>query len=142
MHTLFYRKRDDIGAIMHSHAPLTSVFATTHETVPLALAETAACVGHSVKVAPYATPGSIELGEVCLPAMGDGTAVVMESHGLLVVGPDLPLLYSSAISVEDNARVLIHAWAMGVTPGTSPDEEAVIMHKGGVVGYRPVVVST
>lgn len=141
LHTMFYRSRDDIGAIMHSHAPLTSVYATTYETMPLALVETAACVGHFIEVAPYATPGSIELGEVCLQTIGDGTAVIMGGHGLLVVGPDLPLLYSSAISVEDNARVLIHARAMGATPRIFPDEEARIMHDEWVVGYRPVALS-
>jgi ribulose-5-phosphate 4-epimerase/fuculose-1-phosphate aldolase len=141
MHTLFYRERDDIGAIMHSHAPLTSVFATTYETMPLALVETAACIGHSIKVAPYATPGSIELGKVCLQIMGGGTAVVMGGHGLLVVGPDLPLLYSSAISVEDNARVLIHSRAMGATPRAFSDDEARIMHEEWVATYKPVVVS-
>lgn len=141
MHALLYRQRDDIGAIMHSHAPLTSVFAATYETMPLALVETAGCVGHSIQVAAYATPGSLELGEICLRVLGEGTAVMMGGHGLLVVGPDLPRLYSSAISVEDNARVLIHARAMGLIPRIFPDDEAHIMHEEWVEGYKPVALS-
>jgi ribulose-5-phosphate 4-epimerase/fuculose-1-phosphate aldolase len=90
---------------------------------------------------PYATPGSIELGEVCLQATGDGSAVIMGSHGLLVVGPDLSLLCSSEISVEDNARVLIHARAMGAATWTFSDDDARAMHEEWVVGYGPAVIS-
>jgi ribulose-5-phosphate 4-epimerase/fuculose-1-phosphate aldolase len=141
MHTLFYRKRPDIGAVMHCHAPLTSVFAAIYETLPLVLVETAGCVGHPIKVAPYAPPGSVQLGDICLQVMGRGTAVIMGGHGLLAVGPDLPLLYSSAISVEDNARVVLHARAIGTTPRTIPDEEAKQMHDEWVSGYKPVPYS-
>jgi ribulose-5-phosphate 4-epimerase/fuculose-1-phosphate aldolase len=141
MHTMFYRERPDIGAIMHSHAPLASTFATIYETMPLVLVETAGCIGHSIKVAPYAPPGSVELGEVCLETMGDGTAVVMGGHGLLVVGVNLPLLYSSVVSVEDNARALIDARSMGVVPRTIPDEEARMMFEEWLVDYRQKAVS-
>ena len=141
MHSMFYRERQDIGAIMHSHAPLTSTFATIYETMPLVLVETAGCIGHSIKVAPYAPPGSVELGKVCLETMGNGTAVVMGGHGLLVVGATLPLLYSSTVSVEDNARALIDTRSMGVKPRTIPDEEARKMFEEWVVEYRPQVVT-
>jgi hypothetical protein len=43
--------------------------------------------------------------------------------------------------VEDNARVLIHARAMGATPRIIPDDEAEAMHDEWVVDYKPVAVS-
>ena len=137
MHTLIYRRRPDVAAIIHSHAPMASVFAVTHETMPLVLGESAATIGHPVRVAPYASPGSIELGEVCLEAMGEGgTAVIMAHHGLLVVGPDLPSAYSSTVAVEDNARVLIHARTIGATPHEVPEEVTRELHQYWLKGYR------
>lgn len=136
MHTLIYRRRPDVGAVMHCHAPMTSVFATTYETLPLVLLETAGCIGHHIKVAPYAIPGTVELGEACLGTMGDGQAVIMGSHGLLVVGANLPLLYSSAVSVEDNARVMVYARSMGATPRVLDEGEAGQMYREWVAGYR------
>jgi L-ribulose-5-phosphate 4-epimerase len=136
MHTMIFRRRADVDAVMHCHAPLTSVFAATYETLPLVLLETAGCIGHHIRVAPYAVPGTTELSEVCLETMGDGTAVIMGSHGLLVVGPNLPLLYSSAISVEDNARVYLHARAIGAEARVLDEAEARVMHDEWVAGYK------
>ena len=137
MHTLFYRKRPDVGAVIHSHAPMASVFAATYETLPLVLTESAGTIGHPVKVAPYTSAGSAELGEICLDVMGDnGTAVLMGSHGLLVVGGNLANAYSSTHGVEDNARVVIYARASGATPHALSDELVATMREHWLAGYR------
>lgn len=142
MHTLFYRRRPDVGAVMHCHPPFTSIFATTYETIPLVLAETASGVGHAIKVALYESPGTAELGETCLNTMGNGTAVVMGGHGLLVVGPDLPSAYSSAVSVEDNAFIVVHSRSMGAQPRVISDEEATVLHAKWLAKYRRTAYST
>ena len=137
MHTLLYRRRPDIGAVIHSHAPMASVFAATYETMPLVLTESAGTIGHSVKVAPYTSAGSAELGEICLEVMGnDGTAVLMGSHGLLVVGRNLANAYSSTHGVEDNARVLIYARASGATPHIISDDLVGTIREQWLAGYR------
>lgn len=141
MHTLLYRRRPDIGAVMHCHPPFTSIFATTYETIPLLLAETASGVGHPIKVAAYASPGTAELGEVCLESLGNGSAVVMGGHGLLVVGPDLASAYSSAISVEDNARIVVYTRSIGATPRVISDAEAEALHCNWLAKYRPTAYS-
>jgi len=137
MHTLLYRRRPDIGAVIHSHAPMASVFAATYETMPLVLTESAGTIGHSVKVAPYTSAGSAELGEICLEVMGnDGTAVLMGGHGLLVVGRNLANAYSSTHGVEDNARVLIYARASGATPHIISDDLVGTIREQWLAGYR------
>jgi L-ribulose-5-phosphate 4-epimerase len=137
MHTLLYRRRPDIGAVIHSHAPMATVFAATYETMPLVLTESAGTIGHPVKVAPYTSAGSAELGEICLEVMGDdGTAVLMGSHGLLVVGRNLANAYSSTHGVEDNARVVLCARASGATPHVISDDLVGSMHEAWLAGYR------
>ena len=136
MHLLIYQRRPDVAAVIHSHAPMTSVFAATYETLPLVLGETAGAVGHAVKVAPHVAPGTQELGEVCLETMGDGLAVIMGSHGLLVVGHDLASAYSSTHAVEDNARVVIFARTMGAHLHIISDDVAKQMHQEWVNSYR------
>lgn len=142
MHLLIYQRRPDVAAAIHSHAPMASVFAATYETLPLVLGETAGAVGHAVKVAPHVPPGTLELGEVCLDTMGEGLAVIMGSHGLLVVGHDLAAAYSSTHAVEDNARVVVYARTMGAHLHIISDDAAKSMHQEWMHSYRqsePVV---
>jgi L-fuculose-phosphate aldolase len=49
--------------------------------------------------------------------MGDAVnAVVWANHGLLSVHVDLPYAYRVACAVEENAKVLLAARALGTTP--------------------------
>ena len=135
MHTLLYRRRPDIGAVIHSHAPMATVFAATYKTMPLVLTESGGTIGHSVKVAPYTSAGSAELGEICLEVMGDdGTAVLMGSHRLVLVGRNLANAYSSTHGVEDNARVVIYARASGATPRIISDDMVATMREQWLAG--------
>jgi ribulose-5-phosphate 4-epimerase/fuculose-1-phosphate aldolase len=138
MHTLFYRRRDDVAAVVHSHAPYASVFAITGEAIPVVLIESAACIGHPVQVAPYRTPGTEELGRICLETLGDGCVVLLANHGLLSIGTTLDQAYGATIAAETTARLVIMAQSMGSKPNTIPDEVVKAMRKAYLGGYKPV----
>jgi L-fuculose-phosphate aldolase len=137
MHTVLYRERPDVGAVVHSHAPHATVFALIHEPIPLVLTEAAACLGEPVRVARYVQPGTKELGGVALETMGSGVAVLLANHGLLTVGDNLAQAYDATLAAETTARLVIMARSMGAAPvGLSPDAVAV-MRDGYLHGYRP-----
>jgi L-ribulose-5-phosphate 4-epimerase len=122
MHTLFYRCLPGLGAVVHSHAPYSTAFAIANQPIPVVLVESATCVGHTVKIAPYATPGTEELGRVCLETMGDGRVVLMANHGLLSIGYTLDQAYDATIAAETTARLVILARSMGTEPLRIPSE--------------------
>jgi ribulose-5-phosphate 4-epimerase/fuculose-1-phosphate aldolase len=122
MHTLFYQRLQKLGAVVHSHAPYASAFAITGQPIPVVLIESAACIGHPVKVAPYTTPGTQELGRICLDTMGDGCAVLLANHGLLSIGDTLDQAYDATIAAETTARLVILARSMGTEPIPMPFE--------------------
>lgn len=137
MHTIFYRERTDVNAVVHTHAPYASVFAITHEQIPPVLIEAACCLTGPVPVAPYRAPGSIELAEIVFNFIGNGVAVLLAQHGLLTVGPSLAEAYDSTLAAENTARLVIWAKSMGSQIVTlDPENQAQVRHSY-VTYYHP-----
>ncbi|MGH3915952.1 MAG: class II aldolase/adducin family protein, partial [Pseudonocardiaceae bacterium] len=57
-------------------------------------------LGEAVRVAPYATPGSTELGDRVVGALSRSSAVILQNHGAVTVGPSLERAYSYATILE------------------------------------------
>jgi L-ribulose-5-phosphate 4-epimerase len=116
MHTIFYRERDEVHAVVHTHAPYASVFAIIDEPIPMVVTEAALCVGGPVQVAPYTRPGTDELAQVVLDTMGSGVSVLLGQHGMITVGHNLDEAYATTIATEVSARLTIFARSMGAAP--------------------------
>jgi len=90
LHLIYYRERDDVNAVVHTHAPKATVFGVVGtDPMPMILTEAAMSIGGPVPIAPYARPGTNELAEVTFKATGDGLAVIMAHHGLITVGANI-----------------------------------------------------
>ena len=138
MHLIYYQNREDINAVVHTHAPKSTVFGVIGtEPIPMILNEVAMGAGGPVPVAPYARPGSGELAEVTFKAVGDGYAAIMAHHGLITVGPDINLAYIGTIAVESAANTLIMARSMGCDTIAFSDEEVKILREMFITGYKP-----
>jgi ribulose-5-phosphate 4-epimerase/fuculose-1-phosphate aldolase len=61
--------------------------------------------GGSVDVAPFAFPGSEELGQRVVEGLGKKNAVLMEQHGVLAVGKNLSKALAVAGTVENVAQI-------------------------------------
>lgn len=136
MHTLFYRKRGDVGAVVHSHAPYSTVFAIIDEPIPVVLIESASCLGGEVSVAPYHQPGTERLGEIALDTMGKGVAVLLANHGLLSIGANLTQAYDATIAAETTARLVIMARSMKTNPISLAPEVVETMREGYLHYYK------
>lgn len=137
MHTIFYRERDDIRAVVHTHAPYASVFAIINEPVPMVVTEAALCIGGPVHVAPYARPGTDELARIVLETMGDSVSVLLEQHGMISVGHNLSEAYASTIATEVSARLTVFARSMGATPLAMDLKEVVELRELYLKHYHP-----
>ncbi len=142
MHTIFYRERPDVGAVVHTHAPYATSFAITHLPLPVVLIEAALCLGGPVPVAPFRRPGTEEVGRVALETMGTGLAVLLAQHGTLAVGANLSQAYDSTIALEMTARVVMMARSMHAEPVCLDPQEVATMHDLYLRMYHATPVAT
>jgi L-ribulose-5-phosphate 4-epimerase len=141
MHTIFYRQRANINAVVHTHARYASVFGIIHQPIPPVLTEAAACLTGPVPVAPYRTPGSIELAQIVFDTVGDGVAALLAQHGLITVGETLHQAYESTLAAENTAHLVIMARSMGAPVVTLDEKIQAEMRASFLVNYHPVARS-
>jgi L-fuculose-phosphate aldolase len=123
MHTAVYRDRDDVGAVVHTHSPYASTFASLGRPIP-ASHYLVAYAGGDVPVAGYAPPGSEELAALAADALGDARdACLLQNHGVVAVGEDGPAALETAEMVEYCAQ--IHYQAQCIGDPILLDDEAV-----------------
>jgi len=137
LHLIFYNRREDVGSVVHSHAPYSTVFGVIHEPIPMVLNEAAMNLDGEVLVAPYARPGTSEVAEVTFKTMlPNRVAAVMAHHGLVTVGPDLESAYNSTIAVETTARIIIMARSMGGKIVSIDAQECSILREMYLAYYK------
>lgn len=136
MHTIFYRERPGVSAVVHTHSPFATTFAIAREPIPVVLSEAALCLGGAVPVAPYCRPGTEELAQTVLDTMGQGVGVLLANHGLITVGSTLAQAYAATIAAEQMARCVIWTRSMGCQPVALPDDEVAALRELYVRHYR------
>ncbi|MDS0295554.1 class II aldolase/adducin family protein [Halogeometricum luteum] len=122
MHSQVYRRRDDVGAVLHNHSPYATTFATIDEPIP-ASHYLIAFAGNEVPVASYETYATEELGNAAVETLGDDhNACLLQNHGVLAVGDDVESAFETALMVEYCARIQYQSMAIG-EPTIIPEEE-------------------
>ena len=82
MHLIYYRKREDINALVHTHSPYAKTIASLGWELP-AVSYLIAFAGPNVRCAPYETFGTKQLAEAAFEGMIDRRAVLLANHGLI-----------------------------------------------------------
>lgn len=109
MHLAVYASRPDVGAVVHTHAPLATVWGLFDEPVP---ALTIDCVRFAeMRTVPFAAPGSRELASLTAEALSRGPATVLRNHGLVTVGKDLRDAVNTALALEESLKLVLLARA-------------------------------
>ena len=135
LHLAIYKKRKEIRAIVHTHSVYAAAFAVSREEIPVALEEQAQVVGGTIKVAKYAPPGSKELADNTLAALGDeSNAALLANHGLISVGPDLATAMQRCRVIERNACVLLWSKSLG-PPFILNQEDVAALRKDFLLHY-------
>lgn len=87
MHTEIYTKRDDIGAVIHSHCPMITAFAVAGIPITKPIIPDFVVLDDEIPLIPYYCPASIELATVVGEYFEDYNIVLLKNHGV-VVGAD------------------------------------------------------
>ncbi len=101
LHTEVYRRRDDVGAIVHGHPPYATAFGATDAEL-LHLTHDALMFDRGVAVYD-GSPDLItepEQGAEVGEALGERSVVLLRNHGVLVAERDLPWMVLAAVTLE------------------------------------------
>lgn len=127
MHTLIYKKRSDVCAIVHTHSIYATVLGTLGWTLP-ATHYMVAVAGKEVRCANYATFGTQALAKNAYETMQNDNAVILANHGLLACGKNIAEAFTVAEEVEICAKIYCKAKQIG-NPNILADEEMSLMCK-------------
>ncbi|MDX8338889.1 class II aldolase/adducin family protein [Draconibacterium sp. IB214405] len=122
-HIAIYKCRPEIKAVIHAHPPALVSFSIVRQIPDTNVIPQAKHVCGPIGYAPYALPGSNELGDVIADEFAKGVnAVIMENHGTVVGGCDLSDAYQRFETMEFCARTLINGSTIG-KPNYLSDEQ-------------------
>lgn len=122
-HCYVYRHRDDVGGIVHTHSPFATSFAVRGEDVPVLTTTHASLFGAPIPCSGYAVIGEEEVGAEIVRCLGDGSVVLLRSHGVFTIGVSAEKALRGAMYTEECAEVAHLALLRGPVPEL--DQEVV-----------------
>lgn len=126
--------RHGCGAVVHTHAPLSTAVACVVDELPCVHYAMLA-LGGDVPVAPYTTFGTPELAEYVVAALEGRTAALMASHGAVTVGADATAAMDLALLLEWAAGVYLNASKVGTPHVLDQAERTAVIGAVLASGY-------
>ncbi|OYX42584.1 MAG: class II aldolase [Rhodobacterales bacterium 32-67-9] len=105
--------RPEMGAVVHTHAPWSTVLAVARRPIPAVHYMIAAFGGADVRCSDYATYGTAELSVAVLAALKDRAGCLMANHGMVVGGESLTKALWLANELEALAHQHYHSALIG-----------------------------
>ncbi len=122
MHLFVYRRRPDIMACVHSHAPHATAFAAAGIQLPdSVLPEVVLFVG-GIPLTAYAPPGTEAVPKSLEPFVTDHNAFLLCNHGLLTIGRTVRQAWYRHETVEHYARIVALARQLGSVESIPADD--------------------
>jgi len=113
MHLTIYRNRPDVEAVVHAHPPIATAFASCGLALDTPLCAELVMTLGSIPLAPYATPGTEELGASIEPLLPDHDAILLANHGAVTFGKDLQDAMMKMETTEHFAQVCLATCEIG-----------------------------
>ena len=122
-HQMIYAARPDIQGVVHAHAVALVAFSITGQVPDTRLFHQSRHVCGPVGFAPYALPGSEDLGRSIAETFAKGfDCVVLENHGVVIGGDGLQNAFQKFETLEFTAKTLIKARLLGRARYLSEEE--------------------
>ncbi len=112
-HRDLLRARPELRAVVHTHAPWSTVLAVARRPIPAIHYMIAAFGGPVIRVADYACYGTAELSAAVLRAMEGRLGCLMANHGMLTAASTLARAVWLAHELEALAHQHYHALLIG-----------------------------
>ena len=112
-HIWIYRKRADVNAIVHTHAPYASALAATGKPLKTIHMDSAMLHGCAHLAEWPGVPLGDEEGRIISGALGEAKTILLANHGLLAAGSSVEEAAYLAVFFERAARMQLRAMGAG-----------------------------
>ncbi len=132
-HRALYKQRPHLRSVIHAHPPGLVTFSIVHQVPDTTIIPQAKYVCGPIGFAPYALPGSELLGEKIAAEFEKNPeykAVIMENHGVVLMGEDIADAYQRLETLELCARTILNARTLGEPVYLT--EEQILKHEKAV----------
>ena len=128
LHLHVYQSRPEVQAVVHTHPIYSTVFSCCGEDIPMVIDEAAQVLGDVCRTAKYGLPGSKELAENCVEALGaEAMACLLRSHGAVCLGESLKAALVCARVLEQTCEIYRLAQSLGGPAKPFPKERVETM---------------
>ncbi|MFT3923697.1 MAG: class II aldolase/adducin family protein [Myxococcales bacterium] len=118
IHAALLRARPDLQAVVHCHAPKATTL--VNAGLPFLPISTEAAFLANIGRIPFVVPGTQALADALVTALGQGWAVLMQNHGLIVAARSLRRAADITQIVERTAEIILGCYAVGREPPVLP----------------------
>ena len=103
IHTEIYRRRPDVGAVVHTHPVWSTALGIAgHPVAPVIMQ--AAVLGEVRRFAPIASINTKPLGEALATELGRHRVMTLQSHGAVIAAEGVLEAFVLAVYLEENAH--------------------------------------
>ena len=117
-----YKNMPEVNAIIHTHQVYATAVGLISDQLPVATTTLSNVTLGAVNVAPYSSPGSLEMGILTVKYSEGKRAVILKHHGVVTIGANLKEALYAAVYMETAAKTYLVAKAAGV-PDLMNDEQ-------------------
>jgi ribulose-5-phosphate 4-epimerase/fuculose-1-phosphate aldolase len=127
IHRSSHRARRDARAVLHTHMPYATAVALTVDGLDTRLSQNAAYFHGRIARLPYGglADGEAEGDRIASAVTGGVTVVLLDNHGVLVIGADVADAWHKLYFLEQAARVQVLAQSTGRELVRMPEHVAV-----------------
>lgn len=108
-----YKNMPEVNAIIHTHQVYATAAGLIADTLPVAVTTLSNVTLGEVNVAPYSSPGSLEMGIQTVEYACGKRGVILKHHGVVTIGANLKEALYAAIYMETAAKTYLVAKAAG-----------------------------
>ena len=136
IHIVAYEERPEMKAVVHAHPPhaVAMTIAGIDLQAPI-IPEVVVTIG-GIPTAPFATPGTSELGDSIRNILKCSDTVMMTHHGSVTLGTNLLDAYKKLDMIEHTARILWMAHAVGHVKPLDPERVRMLLETRAQLGIE------
>jgi len=104
-----YKNMPFVQAVIHTHQPYATAVGLVSDELPCVVTTLANAAKGSVKVCPFSSAASIQMGIETVANIGSKLAVILKNHGVMAVGKDLKEALCACVYLEEAAKTYLLA---------------------------------
>lgn len=130
-----YKHMPQINAVIHTHQPFATAISLVADELPCCVTTLPNATKGAVKVVPFASAASIDMGIQTVEHAGDQLAVILKNHGVIALGSTLKEALYACVYLEEAAKTYVYAHSIShnlalLTPAQVEQAVAVFKYYG------------